>query len=147
MRILPLIQQCPEQLQSLRSEVDEYPQHIFQHSCRIADHFGIIATMPCIDRHQMHRSNPEYTFVEEYYKRIFIPFLDHLISELTSRFDVHANKASMIQGLLLVRLSPQSSAFDIEEAVEFYKDDLPNAEIIDEEFYIWKRRWLSIPLQ
>ena len=36
---------------------------------------------------------------------------------------------------------------DIDEAVQFYKDDLPNADIIDEEFYTWKQRWLPIPLQ
>ena len=142
-----LIQQCCEQLQSLRSDV-EYSQRIFQHSCRIADHSGIVTTMPRISHRQMHRSNPEYSSIEEYYKRVVvIPFLDHLISELTSRFDAHAKKASMIQGLLPKRLSSRSSTVDIEEAVQFYKDDLPNADIIDEEFYIWKQRWLPIPLQ
>ena len=43
---------------------------------------------------------------KEYYKRVvIIPFLDHLISELTSRFDAHAKKASIIQRLLPKRLS------------------------------------------
>ena len=145
---IALIQQYCEQLQSLKSDVDEYSQCIFLHSSRIADHSGIATTMPRISHRQMHRSNPEYSSVEEYYKRVVvIPFLDHLISELTSRFDAHAKKASMIQGLLPMRLSSQSSTVDIEEAVQFYKDDLPNADIIDEEFYIWKQRWLPIPLQ
>ena len=27
------------------------------------------------------------------------------------------------------------------------KDDLPNPDIFDEEFYIWKCRWLSVPIQ
>ena len=94
---IALIQQCCEQLQSLRSNVDEYSQRIFLHSCRIADHSGIVTTMPCISHLQMHHSSPEYSSVEEYYKRVVvIPFLDHLISELTSRFDAHAKKASMI---------------------------------------------------
>lgn len=55
---------------------------------------------------------------------VVIPFLDHLITELTSRFDAHAKKASMIQGLLPVRITSESSVLDIEEAIEFYKDDL-----------------------
>lgn len=42
---IKLIQQCCEQLQSLRSDVDEYSQRIFLHSCRIA---GIATTMPSI---------------------------------------------------------------------------------------------------
>ena len=53
----------------------------------------------------------------------------------------------MIQGLLPKRITSQSPAIDIEEAVQFYKDDLPNADIIDEEFYIWKQKWSPIPLQ
>lgn len=99
-----LIQQCREQLQSLRSDVDEYSQRIFLHSCRVADHSGIV-TMPCFSHHQMHRSSPEYSSVEEYYKHVVVILFNHLISELTSRFDAHAKKASMIQGLLSRRLS------------------------------------------
>ena len=76
---------------------------------------------------------------------VVIPFLDHLISELSSRFDAHTKKVSMIQGLLPVRVTSESSVLHIQEAVDFYKDDLPNADIIDEEFHIWKRRWLSVP--
>ena len=84
--------------------------------------------MPRVSHRQMHHSNPEYSSVEEYYKYVVvIPFLNHLITELTSRFDAHAKKASMIQGLLPMRLSSQSSTVDIEEAIQFYKDDLPNA--------------------
>ena len=106
------------------------PQCIFLHSCRIAYHSGIVTTMLRTSYCQIHRSNPEYSSIEEYYERVVvIPFLNHLISELTSRFDAHAKKASMIRGLLPKRLSSRSSTADI-EAVQFYKDDLPNADII-----------------
>ena len=97
---LSLIQESCKIMQSLRSDVDDYSQRIFQHSCRIADRSGIIATMPCINSRQMPCSNPEYTFVVDYDKRaVVIPLLDHLITELTSRFDAHTKKAAMIQGL------------------------------------------------
>ena len=131
-------------LMSTRNAYASFSTHAELH----ANHSGIVTTMLRIIYRQMHRSNPEYSSIEEYYKRVvIIPFLDHLISELTSRFDAHAKKASMIQGLLPKRLSSRSSTVDIEEAVQFYKDDLPNADIIDEEFYICKQRWLPIPLQ
>ena len=87
----------------------------------------------------MHCSNPECTSVEEYYVYkciVVIPLLDHLITEVTSRFDVHTKKAAMIQGLLPVQLSLESSVQNIQEAIAFHKDDLPNADIFDEEFYI-----------
>ena len=87
-----LIQQCCEQLQSLRSDVDEYSQRIFQHSCRIADHSGIVITIS-ISHRQMHRSNPEYSSIEEYYKCVVVtPFLDHLISELIPQDLMHMQR-------------------------------------------------------
>ena len=106
--------------------------------------------MPHINSCQMHCSNPECTSVEEYYVYkciVVIPLLDHLITEFTSRFDAHTKKAAMIQGLLPVRLSLESSVQNIQEAIAFYKNDLPNADIFDEEFYIWKCRWLSVAVQ
>ena len=74
-----------------------------------------------------------------------IPFLDHLISDLLSRFDVHTKRAASLQGLLPTRITPDSSVQDIQEAATFYAGDLPNASILDEEFHIWKSRWLSVP--
>ena len=61
----------------------------------------------------MHFTDLECTSVKEYYKCVVvIPFLDHLITELTSRIDENAKKVSMIQGLLLVQLiSLQSHLF------------------------------------
>ena len=69
-----------------------------------------------------------------------IPFLDHLINELSSRVDVHTKRAATLQGLLPERIASDSSNSmqNIKEAVDFYRNDLPNAGIIDEEIHIWK---------
>ena len=59
----------------------------FQHSSRIAEISGISVSMPRVSGCQRHRSNPEFTSVEEYFKKtVVIPFLDHLISDISSRF-------------------------------------------------------------
>ncbi len=85
---------------------------------------------------------------EEYYKTtITIPFLDQLISDLSCRFDRHAKPAISLQGLLPTFITKSSSPSDIKDAVEFYSEDLPNAGIVDEEFYRWKHKWLLIPSQ
>ena len=143
-----MIQQSCTQLKLLRADVDEYSHRIFEHSCRIAAHSKIAATMPRVIQRQAHRSNPELTSVEEYYKRaIVIPFLDHLINEITCRFDTHTKQVASIQGLLPVRITSDFPLLDIQEAIDFYTSDLPNAEVIDEEVHIWKSRWLSSSLQ
>ena len=43
-------------------------------------------------------------------------------------------------------LTQESSFADINEAVLFYKTDLPNADIVDEEFCRWKKKWVGVPL-
>ena len=46
-----------------------------------------------------------------------------------------------------VKIVPDSSVDDLEQAVDFYKQDLPNADLVDEQYHLWKSRWLSIPKQ
>ena len=101
-----VIQQSCTQLKLLRADVDEYSHRIFEYSCRIAAHSNIAATMPRVIQRQAHHSNPESTSVEEYYERaIVIPFLDHLINEITCRFDTRTKQVASIQGLLPVRIT------------------------------------------
>ena len=140
------IQRCCAELKTLRADIDNYSHRIFEHSCRVAEQSGITVTMPCVAQRQQHRPNPESHSVEDYFKyTVTIPFLDHLISDLSSRFDVHTKRAASLQGLLPTRITPDSSVQDIQEAATFYAGDLPNASILDEEFHIWKSRWLSVP--
>ena len=86
-----MIEQSIGYLKTLRTNVDDFSLRIFQHSCRIAEQSGITVSMPRVSQRQGHRSNPESDSAEQYFKRtIAIPFVDHLISDLSSRFDAHA---------------------------------------------------------
>lgn len=76
---------------------------------------------------------------------VLLPFLDHLISDRETRFSKHVSKAAQIQGLLPKFLSPELSVAAIQDAVQFYSADLPNAEVIDE-FARWKTKCVSIPV-
>ena len=76
-----------------------------------------------------------------------IPFLDHLISELSLRLDEHTKKAAPVQHLLPVQIHSSSSVQDIERAVAFYGDDLPNKSTVDEGYERWMAKWISIPSQ
>ena len=58
------------------------------------------------------------------------PFLDHLIQDLSERFDSHSKTVALLQGLLPKNINTDTSFQDVEEAVLFYKDDLPNYIII-----------------
>ena len=104
--------------------------------------------MPRISWRQQYCANQPYQSVEEYFRHsVTIPFLDHLISELSLRFNEHTKKAALVQHLLPVWICSSSSMQDIEQPVAFYGDDLPNRSIVDEDYECWKAKWILIPSQ
>ena len=97
---------------------------------------------------QQHRSNPESSSVADHMKiSVAIPFLDHLISDISSRLSTHSKQAASLQGLLPVNITVNTSIVDLNEAIVFYSDDLPNPNILDEELCRWKTKCLAVKLQ
>ena len=128
----------------MREDIEAYSQRIYLHTCRIAEKSGIFVSMPQTVRCQQHRSNPESSLVADHMKKsVAIPFLDHLISDVSSRFSTHSKQA----GLLPVNITVNTSIVDLNEAIVFYSDDLPNPNILDEELCRWKTKWLAVKLQ
>ena len=134
-----------EELESVRNDVDSFSKRIFDHSVRIAKVSGVSVSMPRVTMHQKHRANPEYISVEDYFKKtVTIPFLDHLISDITSsRFTSHIKHAASLQNLVPSKISADINIESIKEAVDFYCSDLSNPALVDEEFCRWKAKWLN----
>ena len=104
--------------------------------------------MPRTVKCQQHRSNPENSSVADHMKKsVAILFLDHLISDISSRFSTHSKQAASLQGLLPGNITVNTSIVDLNEAIVFYSDDLPNPNILDEELCRWKTKWLAVKLQ
>ena len=119
---------------------------IYEHGVRIAEVSSITVSMPRISRQQHHRANPEFTSIEDYFKKtVVIPFLDHLLSDLSARFSDHSTRAASLEKILPSNIESNSSLTDIQDALSFYSDDLPNSQIVDEEVCRWKSKWLGIP--
>ena len=113
-----------ESLQRLRTTVDDY-SHGPEYCSRIAEKSNITISMPRISKKQAHWANTEFVSVEDYFKKtVTIPFLDHLISNLSSRFDAHIKQAALIQNLIPSKVTERLKLTDIAEGVDFYKDDL-----------------------
>lgn len=143
-----LVSDCAAQIKALRDDVDNYAHRIFEHSCRIAERSEIPISMPRVSLRQQHRSNPPSTSVEEYFKlSVTIPFLDHIHSDLVTRFAAHVKQSATIQKLIPAHIKSDSSVDELKEAVAFYEEDLPNADLVDEEYHLWKSKWLSTPQQ
>jgi hypothetical protein len=56
-------------------------------------------------------------------------------------------KVARLEAVLPTSISEKSSFEDIKEAIDFYETDLPNPDIVYEEFARWKRKWINVPLK
>ena len=143
-----IIERCSKELIREREDIDNYSQRIFRHSSRLAQQSNIQIMQPRTNQRQQHCSNPNTTSVEEYFKlSVAIPFLDHLISDIGSRFSEHSKRVATLQGLLPINITSSTTFSDIEPAIALYSDDLPNPLILDEELHRWKLRWLEVSQQ
>ena len=85
---------------------------------------------------------------EEVFKvTVLVPFLDDLVADLNARFAKHVQKVACLQAPVPASISETSSFEDIKEAVDFYSTDLPNPDIVNQEFACWKRKWANVPVQ
>ena len=116
----------------------------------IVDFFGTSSVAGPSTRYSSHTSyrlnqtqNAESP--EEYYrKNLSIPFVEHLLSELVTRFSLQQQKA--INVLYLVpsnAIVQQESQFytAMQEVVNLYKDDLPSPMCIQSELHCWYQKW------
>ena len=109
--VCSVIESCKE-LESVRKEVDNFSKRIFNHSGRIAETSGVSISMPCVSMQHRHRTNTEYVSIEDYFKKtVTIPFLDHLISDGTSRFTSHSKHAFRILSPAKFLLTPVLIAY------------------------------------
>ena len=53
-------------------------------------------------------------------------------------------KAVSLLNILPSKISDKSSLTDLQEPIKFYSCDLPNSEILDEEFCRGKSKWLHV---
>ena len=86
--------------------------------------------------------------MEEYFKKtVVIPFLDHLISDISSRFSKHSLHVASLQNLVPVKMYNETDiSIAMREAIEFYSTDVPNPSSLDEELCRWKTKWTVVPV-
>lgn len=110
--------------------------------CTVA---GTIPSIPHTCRRQTQRSNVPADSPSQYYLRsLSIPIIDHLLSELRTRFSSHHKTALL--GLCLIPSVMISMSTDLftessSKLAEMYQDDLPSPESFISEVEIWNLKW------
>ena len=110
-------------LTDARSDIDCQFHSLFEGASRCANKHDVSITTPRLCRRQTIRENHPASFVEEYYRRsLAIPFIDHLKSEIKSRFTEHS-----ILALKCLKIVPScftsNSGISDDEMLEFLEVD------------------------
>lgn len=141
---MELVNATISSLQAHRENSIRHFKQLYKKSEDLACEMGTEIKKPRTVGFQKNRSNIQTHSVEEYFRiSVYLPFLDYLINELSSRFP----KSQMIQiGQIQKLLSPEFSE-DCEESVlqgaELYRDDLPYFPALEGELKIWKQIWAA----
>ena len=129
-------------LKGIRQNAEREFEEAYHSMCKMVQlHDRNELSIPRRCSRQTLRSNVEADTPQAYWRRaVFIPFVDHLLSELSTRFTQLNKKA--IQGLLL--LPPNLTSLTeakILEIYEHFNEDLPEPEAFRQEVKLWKERW------
>ncbi|KAL4130683.1 hypothetical protein QTP88_008087 [Uroleucon formosanum] len=135
-------------IKEMRSNVESKFHDLFSTAEHLAKEIGEDIKIPRVTHFQQHRANYELTSAENYYRvSVFIPFIDHFISQLEIRFTKHKNTLSIIQNFIpnkLIKLSEN----EIETSTEVMTKQWPVVisscdNIVIKEVLLWKQRWIA----
>ena len=117
---------------------------LYKDALTLSESVGIEASSPQISGRQQHRQNIPAESSTEYYRRnLTIPMLDHLISELDTRFDESSSLYIMEFMQLLpsevIKNAPSQQQFL--HIISLYEDDLPFSRAFGTELDLWVSKW------
>ena len=102
---------------------------------------GVDLKQPRQVARQRNRVNVESCSDQEYFKRaIYYPFLDHILSELRSRFNKHSRIIAHLWSLIPRFISSYSFS-DLQPALDMYGQFLESEQAVKGEYDLWKKRW------
>ena len=132
-----------------RREVENFHNECYKIILNISKECDIGENVPRHVKRQIHRANHPFSTPSDYFRKsVTIPLLDHLVTELHSRFT--ENTLVTYKGLYIIPAKIVSLVSKGESwkdkflpFLKFYEDDLPNPKAIDSELILWERYWVS----
>lgn len=132
-------------LQDIRDNISAHHTRWYSTVEKLCSDVGTVPSLPRRSGRQMHRSNVPANTPSEYYCRsLSIPLLDHLLSEMRSRFTSHQQKALLglaIVPSVLVTIPAEDVSTKVSQIVELYIGDLPSPDCVDSELHCWQMKW------
>ena len=125
-------------LTDVRSDINVQFHVLFNSASHLAEKYEVSVNTPRRCSRQTARENHPAENAEEYYRRsMAIAFLDHLVTEIDSRFTSHSIKAIRCLGIIPSCFSLEEKATD-DELLEFFRSDIDSTSVAKAELDIWR---------
>lgn len=129
-----------EVIESLRN--DGFSK-IYEKAVQLADTIGVTPVKKRIAGKQQHRGNAPAESIEDHYRvNLFLPFIDHVTTELRTRF-AESTEPALLAALLVPTELPQLSEEREDRLLLWYKEDLPFPDTAKQEIHKWKHHFLN----
>lgn len=90
-----------ESLSKVRESIDSFHCRWYEESCSLGSQVNVQPSVPRINNRQTQTANTPAISASEYYKHtISIPLLDHILSELDSRFRESSERVTKFMSLM-----------------------------------------------
>ena len=131
-------------LQNARDNIDTHHSKWFRTVEKMCNDVGTEPSLPRRCGRQIHRSNVPADTPSQYYCRsISIPVLDHLLTEMKSRFSAHQRTALQSLSIVpsnMVGLSADDCSYKLSKLVACFHD-LPSPDCIHSELHCRQMKW------
>ena len=120
----------------------------YDYAVTLGKSLDIGPNMPRIASRQIHRANGSASTPFDYYLRnMCLPFLDHLMEGLNTRFDKYGSMIHKMHAFVpsVIGMKKVEGNYKIEEIIHVYRHDLPTPGNAFKEYLRWERRWKAIP--
>ena len=126
----------------VRSNIEEECHEWFEDASIPADKIGATVSVPRITGRQEHRNNAPSVNPESHYRvNVAIPFIEHLLEEMSSRFSEDNRIGAEIFPLVPSAVVKHDSLRNLAEKLQFWQQDLPTPSSLLSELREWQYFW------
>ena len=124
------------------SNIEKECHEWFEDASRQADKIGATFSVPRIIGKQEHRNNAPSVNPESHYRvNVAIPFIDHLLEEMSSRFREDNRAGAEIFSLVSSAEVKHDSLLNLAEKLQFWQQGLPTPSSLLSEVKEWQYFW------
>ena len=122
----------------VRKNIDVEFHKVYAQSERMGAAVDVEPCKPRSCSRQRHRANAEAESIEQWFLRnAAIPFVDHILTELDTRFSVLSQTSTQLLELVPSVLCSKED-IDLSAVEQLYAQDLPSPELLQQELARWK---------